>query len=526
LFICCFTISALFRTMSLSKLSNWLFSNQSSDSNSETVALESASDSSTYAINVRYSYGSHNGHVLIALNPNWSIRAAKDVLWPLIQSRLLSMIDSDLQKEQVQQLSASHVTVIFAGQELSDDLLLQQSDLENHSWLNVICRPELRSCNEPNVIDRPLNECVTNLRTNQNNVHSEQVVLLQDEEALEHRSESGHASSRFFVYCDAPSCRCVRSGKLRVRCHDCKHDSLILCSHPNDWDDVLIAGRIAGLCQRDSCSGQSADFYFKCERSDATDHFIGSESINQSAAACSALPLPEFRHNTLHVLCLRCLETADHVFVFNCNHVLCVTCVIDFFRSQLDNRQFELDHESGYTVRCPIRCSNSLVRNTHVFHALEAPLYERYKRLATEAFVRINGGLYCPNCSEPALPAVGSCNRVVCPYCEHVFCRHCLGPAHITCPAASSNEAPIEPGSIDTFELLGRHQPDQSKWSDSKSMTVIRQITKACPACRMRVERNGGCAHMQCPAPDCAQEWCWICERPWTGQCQANHWFE
>lgn len=53
--------------------------------------------------------------------------------------------------------------------------------------------------------------------------------------------------AHFYVYC--PTCKALKTGKLRVRCHFCKSGAFTVHSDPQNWDDVLEAKRITGTCE-------------------------------------------------------------------------------------------------------------------------------------------------------------------------------------------------------------------------------------------------------------------------------------
>ena len=51
-----------------------------------------------------------------------------------------------------------------------------------------------------------------------------------------------------------------------------------------------------------------------------------------------------------------------------------------------------------------------------------------------------------------------------------------------------------------------------------------RFIFQKCPDCKTPAEKISGCNHMTCQAPFCVTEWCWVCCRRWSLDCQLNHW--
>lgn len=49
------------------------------------------------------------------------------------------------------------------------------------------------------------------------------------------------------MYC--PTCKALKTGKLRVRCNFCKSGAFTVHSDPQNWNDVLEAKQITGTCE-------------------------------------------------------------------------------------------------------------------------------------------------------------------------------------------------------------------------------------------------------------------------------------
>lgn len=49
---------------------------------------------------------------------------------------------------------------------------------------------------------------------------------------------------------------------------------------------------------------------------------------------------------------------------------------------------------------------------------------------------------------------------------------------------------------------------------DIQSERTIDRVTKSCPGCGSRIEKNEGCMHMTCTK--CRYEFCWECLGPWA----------
>ena len=169
----------------------------------------------------------------------------------------------------------------------------------------------------------------------------------------------------FYCWCDQDDT--LSHAKLRVKCRECHNGAIILHTDPCSWDDVLKSDRIQGYCEL--CQAVTwAEFYFRCG-----NHKVGSDGHETVA-------LELIRSNIRHVPCLACTDTCDTVIVFSCDHVTCSQCWVDYTKSRLNDRQFILDPEVGYTLPCPLSCDNSLVSQPGHFKLMTSHHYQRYLR--------------------------------------------------------------------------------------------------------------------------------------------------
>ena len=307
---------------------------------------------------------------------------------------------------------ADRIKIIFAGRALADEVVVGDCDLGQSTVLHAIL------------------------------VKVEEDEAKDEEEAEAQVRESPSSirrSSNFFVFCGDP-CAGLRPGKLRVRCRDCGEGALVLDREPQDWSDVLDAGRIGGRCESAACDGGKdvrAEFFFKC-----SGHSHRGEEESP--------PLHMVKRNEESLPCLACLEeTSALVVVFDCadRHLVCVDCFADYCRSRLNERSFVLDADLGYTLGCPAGCGDSLVGQTRHFKLAGEAEYARYQRFAAEESVLQAGGVLCPQpgCGMGIMPGEDDdddskvmARRVVCRGgCDYVFCRDCLQGYHIgECHAA------------------------------------------------------------------------------------------
>lgn len=428
----------------------------------------------------------------------------------------------DLKREVGDRLGvqSERLRVLFAGRELHNEATLKSCDLPEQSTVHVVLP---RSDSKP----RPLqnqDESVSLTRLDLSFSSEEPDPGPRGDQPEELRPEGvradqsqGHSRGRswFFVYCKR--CGCVREGKLRVCCKTCQQPTLTLGQGPSCWDDVLISGRIHGVCHSDGCDGGEAEFFFKC----ASHPTSGDER---------SVALDLVTHNSRKVHCIACMDVMDVVVVFPCaqRHVICLECFRGYSQTRLDERQFVHDPELGYTLPCPAGCEESLIKELHHFRILGQEQYDRYLRFGAEQCLLQIGGMLCPGAGCGAgLVAPSDSRRVECDRrvgCGLVFCRDCREEYHGgACPDAHA--PPTAEGGPPTEQSfpVDSEASLRSRW-DRDSLLFIQESTKPCPQCSAPVQKNGGCSHMRCTL--CKAEWCWICGVPWNRDCMGNHWFE
>lgn len=422
--------------------------------------------------------------VRIRANINWSVHQLKQHLY--------------LHSNQ----SVEDLKVVFAGTELSNTVLLKNCHLTHGTVVHAI------------VVESSIDRGKRSNVTSTNFVAPTQNGIKQTQEHTRR--------ARFYVFCKS-TCNGVKPGKLRVRCQICKDEAFEISKGPNSWDDVLMAERINGSCNKANCAGGKAEFFFKC-----SEHINASDS-NEFVA----LPLRLLRTNMQDVPCLACTDVSDIVLVFPCDdsHVMCLDCFSVYCRTKLDNRQFVLARDIGYTLSCPgggETCDDRFIKETHHFAIAGKDQYERYKNFATEEFVLQNGGILCPGqgCGNGLL-IENNARRVTCHRasggCGLVFCRDCQQTFHDGQCEQMGNLQATNSDASNGYEVNSRHA-SRARWRDDvESHETIGRTTKRCPGCRTPTEKSGGCNHMTCAR--CNHEWCWLCVIEWDRSCQSDHWF-
>eukprot|EP00095_Tigriopus_kingsejongensis_P007999 snap_masked-scaffold269_size230758-processed-gene-1.8 protein:Tk07999 transcript:snap_masked-scaffold269_size230758-processed-gene-1.8-mRNA-1 annotation:"GA10370" len=431
----------------------------------------------------------------LELDPSWDVGA------------VLSLI-----RTQLGQPADSPIRLILAGTRLAPDVRVMDCDLGVGTTLHA-----LRVQQPSDRAGPPLSSTATDWAASD----ASEPEPTQPPSSAAAMPASERPQARFYVYCCSP-CQSLKTGKLRVRCSACLDGAIVLHQEPASWEDVLQPHRIEGTCNFTDCDHHQcsswAEFYFKC---------AGHSSSENTP------PLPLVRSNLHDVPCLACLDVCDPVIVFECpdRHVSCVECFQTYARSRLNERQFQLHPDYGYTLPCPVGCDHSLVQVTRHFKLLGPVDYERYQRFATEEYVLQAGGVLCPqpDCGM-GIMMEEPCRRVVCENgCGFVFCRQCLAGYHIgECISSTSGACPAPGGDDSSQASRAVEHPSawRARWVDADpSALAIQLTTKPCPKCRTPTEWSGGCMHMICTKAACGFHWCWICQMEWTRDCMANHWF-
>ncbi|XP_028846034.1 E3 ubiquitin-protein ligase parkin [Denticeps clupeoides] len=430
-------------------------------------------------------------------------------------------------KEEVgrqQGVQPDQLRVIFAGRELLSNCTLQGCDLPEQSTVHVVLPPAGTARRTEAALQRRLGGGVGSLTrldlsaSRLLTTNTGLAVILDTESngpdnASSHEEPKHHSS--FYVFCKN-LCRSIQPGKLRVRCSVCKQGTLTLSRGPSCWDDVLLPGRLHGVCQSQSCTGRVAEFYLKCASHPTHDD-------DTSVALDLIMP------NTRGIPCIACTDVMTPVLVSQCEerHVICLDCFHTYCVTRLNERQFIHDPEVGYSLPCAAGCPDSLIKEVHHFRVLGEEQYERYQRYAAEECVLQMGGVLCPapGCGAGLLPE-DDLRKVQCELgdglgCGFVFCRDCKEEFHHgECRAVASPASGTERQGYVVDEVAAL----RARWEQA-SQEIITQTTVPCPKCKVPVEKNGGCMHMVCPQAQCRFEWCWLCRVEWNRECMGNHWF-
>uniref|UniRef100_UPI0035901D20 E3 ubiquitin-protein ligase RNF144A-like n=1 Tax=Myxine glutinosa TaxID=7769 RepID=UPI0035901D20 len=190
--------------------------------------------------------------------------------------------------------------------------------------------------------------------------------------------------------------------------------------------------------------------------------------------------------NSLTIFCKLCLShfSEEQATVLEqCGCVFCTGCVKVYLEMEL------LQGASG-TITCPdYTCpKKGHVQDHEIERLASADVLQHNKQLQFEREVHQDPErTWCPvpTCQLVCpVPKEGSSKplRVTCPACQHHFCSHCRSEWDIR-HSCSLNGIVL--------------------WDDEDDSI------KRCPACKILIERNDGCAQMMCSR--CRHAFCWYC---------------
>ncbi|CBY41020.1 unnamed protein product [Oikopleura dioica] len=209
-------------------------------------------------------------------------------------------------------------------------------------------------------------------------------------------------------------------------------------------------------------------------------------------------------------LCCVCFDEIflEPVVVFQKNerpcHVTCLSCYQRYSEISIKERKTPALSftSSGVIISCPT-CDAVHVKTwqPQILRLFGETLYDLYGVMSTDFFLsKQENRIFCPKqtCGCVFLVETIEGGIITCPVCIYQFCVYCKEIAHEgDCPSIPKN--------------------------DVNSKYYIKNMKK-CPDCKTPAEKISGCNHMTCQAPFCDTEWCWVCCRRWSLDCQLNHW--
>ncbi|KAJ6235806.1 e3 ubiquitin-protein ligase ari5-related [Anaeramoeba flamelloides] len=166
-------------------------------------------------------------------------------------------------------------------------------------------------------------------------------------------------------------------------------------------------------------------------------------------------------------------------------------------KKTLQNARIRSDGKVG-SINCPSYKCRELVQEDLVKKLVPKQEFKKYLYFIATTFVDGNPNLnWCPNknCGKVVTSDMVTRGTNVRCSCGHRFCFKCGEESH-------------SPSTCDEVKSWKEKAND-----DSETRNWILSFTKACPKCKIAIEKNQGCNHMTCKR--CRHEFCWICMGNW-----------
>ncbi len=176
-------------------------------------------------------------------------------------------------------------------------------------------------------------------------------------------------------------------------------------------------------------------------------------------------------------LCDICDNYSD-LIELSCDHEFCSDCLIAYITVKMNDGDTDF-----YCPSCDAEINRHNITNLN-----DSDLLIRFDKInLRESDFEVKNFVVCIKCKHKCKKDPDS-HEITCQNCYESFCYVCgSGDPHVTCP----NESKIE---ADLIEL---------GWELSQL------DIKACPLCRIVIEREMGCQSMKCQY--CKLKFCWGC---------------
>ncbi|CAF3523234.1 unnamed protein product [Adineta steineri] len=244
---------------------------------------------------------------------------------------------------------------------------------------------------------------------------------------------------------------------------------------------------------------------------------IGSKRIYEQLIEYDRIQNQLIFEQTLHScpICLQEQSGKDCLQFEKCHHYACLSCLNFYATEYLSNSQ------QSKELTC-YDCNSSLFLSELRRMFSDDKFLIKYQQRLLEQTVDM---VWCPRCHHSiiCIPSESTSGNhlsfVECHSCLYTFCRRCQETWHpqLQCPKEKliqefmntpvEKQPPLKPIDIQKISL------------EIANIQMIEHCSKPCPSCGVRIEKNGGCQHMNCRA--CKIHFCWTCG--WYGTYYSTH---
>lgn len=205
-------------------------------------------------------------------------------------------------------------------------------------------------------------------------------------------------------------------------------------------------------------------------------------------------------------------KSGKNCFKFEkCDHYACLSCLNSYAKESL------LTIQQNKQINC-YQCNASLYLSELRRIFSDDKLFLKYQQYLVDM-------LSCPRCHHSiiSIPSESQSGNhpsfVECLHCQFTFCRRCEESWHpqMQCPKEKIIQEIIQNPNENSAQLNKIQL--KSLLLEIESIQTIEEFSKPCPSCQVRIEKNGGCQHMNCRA--CRVHFCWLCG--WYGPAYGPH---
>lgn len=183
--------------------------------------------------------------------------------------------------------------------------------------------------------------------------------------------------------------------------------------------------------------------------------------------------------------------------LLGCEHACCFDCIAGWVQTRLGEGKTHIPCPVCPPPPPPSDSSPQLLRPELPFAVISVcageEAVQKLRRFQQERLLESDANsFWCsnPKCGKGFVNK-DTARRVVCVHCRASSCRKCKKPFHVL-PRCSA------------------HDPLLAAW-EADAIARGREL-KACPGCKRKTEREGGCLNITCT---CGQRYCWVCLMAW-----------
>ena len=216
-----------------------------------------------------------------------------------------------------------------------------------------------------------------------------------------------------------------------------------------------------------------------------------NKTIVSVSTASSKLALFQSKYE-MCTICYEKKEIKSEMDCLDCLHLYCKNCWKTYFEHLI--KQSSTSAFECMNTKCKLEANKEFILKQF---EKSKDLCDQYLKLCENDVIKFCDDFrHCPGAEcNYIFWAKPLARRVICKSCTTQFCFLCTYSYHA-------------PNSCDTIR----------KWyikchDDSETRNYLLVHTQDCPACKVCIEKNGGCSHMTCNR--CKHEFCWVCLNDW-----------